>query len=172
MAIEFHCHACGKLVRAPDDAGGKHAKCPACHQSVYVPLPATELDPLPLAPVDESFEREKERLMRETRDLQHRLLHERDLPADAVRPPSPAAGASEAFPQAIDIETVVIEYAICMADGNLEEANELAALIRKNRKAADDYIQRLMVDEILPPQLSRIPRPVLMGFFKQLREKK
>ena len=39
MSIEIHCDHCGKLIKAPDDAGGQRGKCPYCHQSVYVPAP-------------------------------------------------------------------------------------------------------------------------------------
>lgn len=30
MAIEFGCGECGKLLRVPDDAAGKQARCPSC----------------------------------------------------------------------------------------------------------------------------------------------
>jgi len=65
----------------------------------------------------------------------------------------------------------VIEYAQAMAAGKLEEAEQLAADIRRNMDKANDVIQRLMTDEILPEPLAEIPRPVLVGFFKQLKAK-
>jgi len=167
MAIEFHCYHCGKLVRAPDDAGGRHGKCPACHQSVYIPMPPEQIEPLELAPVDETEERERERLLRETRELQRRLLSERE-PADLAGAAAPGSGGG-ALPPELDMETLVIEYVEAMAAGELAQAEELAADIRADMKAAEEVIQRLTLDEIPPQRLAGIPRAVLVGFLKQLR---
>ena len=51
MAITFHCEHCGKKIEAPNSAGGKWGKCPACHNKLYVPdlYPDEELK---LAPID------------------------------------------------------------------------------------------------------------------------
>jgi uncharacterized RDD family membrane protein YckC len=40
MAIELSCTGCGRTLRVGDDAGGKHARCPACGQVSRVPEPA------------------------------------------------------------------------------------------------------------------------------------
>lgn len=170
MSIEFHCNHCGKLVRAPDDAGGKHGKCPSCHQSVYIPLPSDQVEPLEIAPVDEAEERERARLLKESQDLQRRLLNERDLPTGMGAAPPPSS-AGQVMPPRLDMETLVIEYAQAMAAGNLEQAEQLAADIRTDMKTAEDVMQRLMLDELPPKRLAKIPRPVLVGFFKQLRRK-
>jgi len=37
MSIEFHCSSCQRLLRVPDDSGGKKAKCPDCGQVVEIP---------------------------------------------------------------------------------------------------------------------------------------
>ncbi len=47
MPIEFRCTECGKLLRTPDDAAGKQAKCPACGALVAVPEPAAAPPPPP-----------------------------------------------------------------------------------------------------------------------------
>ncbi len=170
MPIEFHCNHCGKLVKTGDEHAGKYGRCPSCHQTVYIPTPSDKIELLQIAPLDDRAELERAKLLRETRDLQHKLLREREL-AD-----NPGNRAHVTNPQVlepkIDVETLVIEYALAMADGNLTEAQELAGDIRKNMKAAEDVLQRLTVDEMPPPQLARIPRAVLIGFFKQLRERK
>lgn len=176
MAIEFHCPYCNKQIRTSEEHGGRHGKCPACHQSVYIPTAPEKIEPLKLEPVDESFAREQARLLRETRELQRRLLTERELPGEArgAAAGRPAAtGGTVPAPSGppVDVESLVYEYVICMADGELEEAGELAGQIRRHMKQADDVIQRLVADEIPPAQLARVPRPVLMGFLKQLREK-
>lgn len=43
MPIEFSCPSCGKTLRVPDDAGGKHAKCPNCGTIQVVPGGAASL---------------------------------------------------------------------------------------------------------------------------------
>lgn len=37
MPIEFHCPECGKLLRVPDDAAGKQARCPSCGAVATIP---------------------------------------------------------------------------------------------------------------------------------------
>ncbi len=37
MPIEFRCDDCSKLVRAPDNAAGKRAKCPQCGKLLVIP---------------------------------------------------------------------------------------------------------------------------------------
>ncbi|MEZ6116832.1 MAG: hypothetical protein R3C28_09700 [Pirellulaceae bacterium] len=41
MPIEFHCGACDQLLRVPDTAAGKQAKCPKCGEIVSVPSAST-----------------------------------------------------------------------------------------------------------------------------------
>ncbi len=168
MAIEFHCDHCGKLVRAPDNAGGKRGRCPSCQQSVYIPTPAEAIEPLAVAPEDETEEQQRARLLRETHELERRLLEERELPSGG--PPPPDAAAAIPVPRA-DMETLVVQYAQAMAAGDLEQAEQLEAEIRTDTAAANDVIQRLMSDEIPPAALANIPRPVLMGFFRKLTER-
>jgi len=170
MSIEFHCDHCGKLVRAPDDAGGKHGQCPSCHQSVYIPMPSDQIEPLDLSPVDDAEEHERARLLDESREIQRRLRDEKDLPRGAAAEPPPSA-AGQVLPPKLDMETLVIEYAQAMAAGDLEEAERLAADIRSDMTAAEDVMQRLTLDELPPERLADIPRPVLVAFFKQLHEK-
>jgi hypothetical protein len=172
MPIEFHCEHCGTLVKAPDNAGGKHGKCPSCHQSVYIPDPSVEIEPLALAPEAESEERERERLFRESWELERRVMEERELPASAQEAPIPTAPDGAFQPPPADVETLLIDYARAMADGDLEQAEKLAAEIRQDMQAADDAIQRIVSDEIPPAELARIPHPVLVGFFKRLQSKK
>lgn len=169
MAIEFHCDRCGKLVRTSEEHAGKRGRCPSCHQSVYIPTPADQLEPLDLSPVDESAEERQKRLIDETRDLTQRLLKEKDLPASSA-PTHPVDSMRDILPAHTDVESLVVEYALCMAEGKLADAEEIAADIRRNMAEAERIIERMTLDEIPHPQLSEVPRPVLVGFFKQLRE--
>ena len=165
--IEFHCPFCGKQIRTADEHAGKHGKCPSCHQSVYIPTPEDRIEPLPIAPIDEEFERDRQRLLDETRQLQHRLLHERDLPEERGRPP-PSDDSAPPTP-AVDVEPWVAGYVKARADGALDSAGRLAAQARRHTRELDEVVQRMTADEIPPTALARVPRPVLIGFLKQLR---
>ena len=169
MAIEFHCEHCGRMVKTSDEHAGKRGICPQCHQSVYIPSPAEEIEPLRLAPVDEGAEREHRRLQEEAVRLAEMLRAERDVP-----PEMPKAGP---LPEPLgdvrldrDIETLVADYVLKMAAGKLNEAEDLAREIRANAARADEVIERLSMDELPPPRLAKIPRAVLRGFLKQLRK--
>lgn len=168
MAIEFHCNKCGQMVRAPDDAGGKRGKCPACHQSVYIPTPSDEIEPLDLAPIDEEAEREQERLRREASELQSNLLRERELP-ESAREPALASGANTFLPK-LEPRELVLGYLSAMADGNLQQADAYAAQAARDKSAIDDAITHIFEQDELPEQIAHLPPPVVKAFVKQLRD--
>ena len=172
MAIEFHCEHCGKLVRTSDEHAGKRGKCPGCHQSVYIPSPGDQIELLSIAPLDESEEQRQKRLLDESRDLAQDLMRDREVPPEsAAAPPPPPASLGDARLIKATVEEQLIQYAQRMAKGELAQAEELAVEIRKEMKVANEVIQRLTMDEIPPDDLGDIPRPVLLGFFRQLSEK-
>lgn len=171
MAIEFHCEHCGKHVRAADEHGGKTAKCPSCQQPVYVPEPVKDDEVLKLAPLDPRDEVERARLLRETAELTRKIRTDKETGAEPG-PRRPAAAPDNIPTRDVDVEPLVIEYVQLMAKGDLVAAEELARDIRKHWTAAEAVMQRLTIDEIGHPSLRSIPRPVLVGFFKRLREKK
>ncbi len=168
MAIEFHCDHCGRLVRTSNDNAGKRGKCPHCHLSVYIPTPSEDLEPLRLAPVDEAEQRARERALEESRAVARKLREEREAPP----PEAPKAPAPEPIGDVrlhTDIDELITEYALCMADGRLSEAEDLAVQIRMDMRRADEYIQRVTMDELPPPRLAQIPRALLLGFLKNLQ---
>ena len=57
MSIELHCPKCGKLIRAPENTGGKHGKCPYCQGRVYIPMPYCKEEEILLAPIDAEEDR-------------------------------------------------------------------------------------------------------------------
>ena len=87
MSISFHCEYCNKKIEAPDDAGGKWGKCPSCHKRLYVPG-SEDGEELKLAPIDETEEQKKKRLMAETFHLTQDILQERDVPEESSEPPA------------------------------------------------------------------------------------
>jgi predicted RNA-binding Zn-ribbon protein involved in translation (DUF1610 family) len=56
MPIVFNCSTCGKKVRAPDDAGGKRMRCPACQAIVTVPMEIVEAEEIETPPAAEGYE--------------------------------------------------------------------------------------------------------------------
>jgi len=41
MPIEFRCEHCDKLMRTPDDSGGKKGRCPHCKETTQIPVQST-----------------------------------------------------------------------------------------------------------------------------------
>lgn len=163
MAITFHCNHCGKKVEAQDSAAGKWAKCPACHNKIYVPdLEADE--ELKLAPVDETEEEKKKRLMAETYQLTQDILQEREIPESA-------AGLGRPAPEISDKELTknIIVYLRQMADGDLDDAQKTADSIAPYGRQAIKILDEIALSEMPEPELADIPQQVLSGLIRNLR---
>lgn len=168
MSIEFHCEHCGMLVRTASTNAGKRGKCPGCHQSIYVPTAGEEIEPLELAPIDPEAEASKRRLEEEGRRVAEQLRADRtEIPPESAKTPLPVPTSDPRLE--LDMETLVIEYVLAMADGRLDEAEQYATDIRTDWDAAEDVIQRLTMDDMPPRRLKSIPHAVLVGFLRQLR---
>ncbi|MHC4744403.1 MAG: hypothetical protein ACYS8Z_21020 [Planctomycetota bacterium] len=165
MAIRFHCDHCGKEIKAADSAGGKWGKCPSCHNKLYVPNLNIE-DELTLAPVDESEEENKKRLMAETYALTQDILQERELPEGATR----MSGAMSAMDEK-ELTKNIILYLRQMADGFLEEAEITAATITPNAIQAGKILDTISVSGMPEPELADIAPQVLAGLIRTLRGK-
>jgi LSD1 subclass zinc finger protein len=52
MPIDLVCKSCSRLLRVPDNAAGKHIRCPHCQAISEAPQPAevVEAMPVPMAP--------------------------------------------------------------------------------------------------------------------------
>lgn len=171
MAIEFHCNHCGRLIKTGDEHGGKRGKCPSCHNSVYIPTPSDQIEPLDLAPLDEAAVQEAERQARAAQELASRLRRDQALPEESRTFQTPSAAPDAPAEAHVDMEHLVTDYVECMASGDLEEAEELKSQIRRRPREADETIDRILADEMPPAALQDVPRPVLAGFLKQLRGK-
>ena len=175
MAIEFHCNFCGKLVRAPEEAGGKKGKCPTCQTILYVPMPATAVEELDLAPIDEYEERRRRQMEEQARAAERALLKEKQIaPEGAVPkgnidlpPPPPPVDIGSADTDE-DVEFLIIEWVRSMADGDLGDADRSMMQLRKS-KAAKQLANKLAMQEPPPAGLQDVPRPVLNRYFKMLQ---
>jgi hypothetical protein len=163
MPIRLHCDHCGKKIEAPDNAGGKWGKCPACHNKVYVPEPVAD-DELKLAPIDETEEERRKRLMRESYELTKDILHE-DAPAAAE--PGPGSAAPEISEE--ELTNRVIHYLRLMADGDLDEAQKTADRIAPHRRQAIAVLDSLARSDAPDPELEDIPQQVLSGLIRNMR---
>jgi DNA-directed RNA polymerase subunit RPC12/RpoP len=162
MSITFHCDHCSRKVEAQDSAAGKWAKCPACHNKIYVPDLRGD-EELELAPIDESDEERKKRLMAETYQLTQDILQEREIPL--------APGMSAHAPEISDKELTkrIILYLRQMADGELDEAQKTADLIAPYGPQATEILDQISVSQIPEPELADVPPHVLSGLIRNLR---
>jgi hypothetical protein len=166
MPIVFHCESCKKKIQAPDGSGGKYAPCPHCKHRVYIPMPqsALEGEELKLAPLDESEEEKRQRMMRETYALQLNLLKQKEVPEGADL----AAAA-----QMDDRELLkhLIIYLRQMADGQISDAQKTAEKIMQNKRKAAAILDRIAMSDMPEPELADIPPNVLAKLIKTFRAK-
>lgn len=160
MSIELHCPQCQKLIRAPDNAGGRRGKCPYCGGSVYIPTPPDEDEEFELAPIDDTDEQLAKQLRRESSQYAAVVGRGTD-PGDADEStPDSAGGVAEL---ASEIEAFVI----AMRDSQLDEADAVSDRLKESRAEARQCIQEMLAKEQLP-QVSDVPPPVVQGFLKTL----
>ncbi len=169
MAIRFHCDYCGKKIEAPDSAGGKWGKCPACHKKLYVPgLDSGE--ELKLAPIDTTAEEREKQLMAETHKLTQDILQERIIPEGVAEMAKPDETAGLIFGVSNkELTKYIVMYLRQMADGELAEAKEVEALIEPHNVQAVDILDKIALGEILEPELADIPQQVISGLIRTLR---
>ena len=169
MSIELHCPQCAKLIRAPDDAGGKHGKCPYCECKIYIPTPSDDGETIQLAPIDEQELKREAELRREAIAMESQVAHESaKLPPESGAPPRAAQSQPTETPgEVIDTVAQVQRFLIAMRDSKLDQADQAVALLKRGGERSLDFVQGLLVDEI-PPQVENVPPPVLTGFLKTL----
>ena len=164
MPIKLHCDHCGKRIEAPDNAGGKWGKCPACHNKVYVPQPVNSDDVLELAPIDETEEEKKKRLQREAFEITKDILGDSVVAEEPPEPGRPAQEISEA-----KLNNYIIRYLRQMADGDLDEAQTTADRIVPHRQQAIVILDGMARSDTPDPELEDIPQQVLSGLVRNLR---
>jgi hypothetical protein len=166
MPIVFHCESCKKKIQAPDGSGGKYAPCPHCKHRVYIPMPksALEGEELRLAPIDETEEQQRERLMKETYALQATLLKQKEIPEGADL--AAAAGMDDR-----ELLKYIIIYLRQMADSQIQDAQKTAEKIMQNKKKAAVLLDRIATSDMPEPELADVPPGVLAKLIKTFRAK-
>jgi len=163
MSIKFHCDHCNKKIEAQDSAGGKWAKCPSCHNKIYVPAPDTG-EAIKLSPVNEAEEVRERQLMNETYQLTQDILQERETPRGS-------AGGAEMEVDEKELTKNIILYLRQMSDGELEKAEQALTFISPFSYQAEKVIEQLAISEIPEPELAKIPQQVLAGLIRDLLSK-
>lgn len=165
MAITFCCGYCGKKIEAPDSAGGKWGKCPACHNKLYVPSPGSSDEELKLAPINEEDDTRQKQLMNETFKLTQDILLEREGPGEATDVAPVYEGSNE------QLRKNIITYLWQTANGELEQAQITADSIIPYGEEAIKIIDKIALSEIPEPELANVPPQVLSGLIRELRAK-
>ena len=176
MAIEFHCEHCNRLIRAPKSEAGQPGKCPYCKGRNYIPLPSDETGELSLAPLDEDYERHRRRAAAEDAATQRKLLQERDTSrTKRGRPPlhRPAvSGSASPAPTTLShkqLTTSIVEFIEAMSSGTLDKAEKISTRLAPHRAAVNQILDDMLTQDLAGYGLPTLPRPVLLGFLKQLR---
>ena len=165
MSIELHCQQCQKLIRAPDNAGGKRGKCPYCGNNVYIPTPSDGSEEIGIAPIDQEEERRAEELRREAIQYAARVDHATD--AGKADDRSAGAGVPQPPGEVVDLNAEVETFVVAMRDSKLDEADAAAARLKRTGTRARDHVQGLLMDQ-MPLQVEGVPDPVVRGFLKAL----
>jgi DNA-directed RNA polymerase subunit RPC12/RpoP len=167
MTISFHCESCKKKIKAPDEAGGKWGKCPYCTHRCYVPLPKSDDEPeLKLAPIDDAEETHMTDLMRQTRELSQKILHERQALED-----TPGEDPNEHKAIEKDIIKKSILYLRQMADGELQQAEKTFEQLRRHKKPSLRILSAMARAERPEPELSDIADNILQGLIRDASTK-
>ncbi len=170
MAIILHCEYCGKKIEAAESAGGKWGKCPACHNRLYVPSSHSG-EGLKLAPIDVTAEEREKQLMAETHKITQDILQEREVPEGANETVGPIVTAGPVFEMSErELTKYIIKYIRLMADGELYEAQRVAALIAPHSAQVVVILDKIALSEIPEPELADISQLALSGSIRALRD--
>ncbi len=162
MSIELHCPQCGKLIRAPDDAGGRRGKCPNCKNSVYIPMPPAPEEEIKLAPIDPEEERREQEARREATRYAASVDHTAEASAGGVGKDTPTTSDAGELTDHVEV------FLRAMHGSKLDDADAAATRLKSAGPAARKHVEGLLADAD-PPPIEGIPPPLVLGFLKQLR---
>lgn len=178
MSIEFHCEHCNKLVKAPDEVGGRSGKCPHCQGTNYIPSP--EAGEIPLEPMDEDFERHRQQSAAEDFAYQRKIMSDRTPPREGARgakggpgrSPRPMQSEPKEALSAKQMSSMIVAFISAMATGSLPKADEISNRLRPHSAKVNAILDDMLTaSNIAGYGLPTLPKPVLNGFVKQLRAK-
>ncbi len=152
------------LIRAPDGAGGRRGKCPHCGRKMYIPMAESDIEAIPLAPVDEHEEAHDAKLRREATAYTAAIDHASErIPGPAGK----AASQGAASVDTVDVADEVMRFMLAMRDSKLEAADQCVKRLTIAGSKSAEYVNGLMLDE-LPLRVENVPPPLVQGFLKTL----
>ena len=164
MTVTFRCGKCHKEVKADDSTAGKRGKCPFCGESSYIPMKVSEEEVIPLSPLDEEAERDREKeiesLMVQERELIHELGGGPEMPLEHKDDLS-----SE------DLHHFVVNFCMDMYNGRLDRAERHVREMKKLKFTALEAVEDFRSGKATEMVLDVIPKRVLKGFLAELRDK-
>lgn len=180
--IEFHCEHCNKVIKARDEEGGQQGKCPHCKGVNYIPLAEADSGEIPLAPLDMDEERRIRRAAAEDFALQRKLREERAAPGEPGRrrprsidvSPTPSAPRPSNVGSISDkqVNSLVVQYIEAMAGGNLEKAESIASQLQPHKDMVQATLNEITSSGSANAYgLPTLPKPVLLGFVRQLQSR-
>jgi DNA-directed RNA polymerase subunit M/transcription elongation factor TFIIS len=131
MSISVNCPSCGKLLKAPDSAAGKLAKCPNCEAKVRIPEAILEAEPVPL-PSQEAEPESDDEFLSGIKGLKDHQFGEA-LPS---RKPCPQCG-----------EMIVATAAKCRYCGEIFDP-KLKRKAKASRRSSDDDADMSTMDYV------------------------
>lgn len=179
MEIEYRCEHCNKLVKAPEGSGGRTGKCPHCGGPSYIPRDVGEDGEIPLVPLDEEGERRRQQAVREDAEIQRRLLKENATPGEGRGKgrsgrqslgTSPTPTVAKKLPVK-DINLAIVSFVEAMSRGELDRCEKLAGQLSPCKAQVETVLDEMLGQDLTGYGLPTLPRPVLLGFLKQLRSK-
>jgi hypothetical protein len=123
--------------------------------------------------LDEDDEAKRRKEAMEAAAYQRSLLHERTAPGEKGGKPSPAGkpGASGGFVSPTKhVTSLIVAYVEAMSSGKLEKAEAVASELRPQKATVVSILDEMARDDLGMYGLPALPKPVLMGFLKQLRQ--
>jgi hypothetical protein len=130
-----------------------------------------------LAPLDEEDERRRRQAAAEDAAYQRKLLEDRDAPGEKPARRREMSSSSQRSaekpaaerPSSKQMTRFVVQYLEALSGGQLPRAEELVAEMIKNKSQVLPILDAMETEDLAAYGLPALPRPVLMGFLKQLR---
>jgi len=167
VPVKFHCGKCGKLIKAPDEAGGRRGKCPYCQQSVYIPSPPEEIDDIPLSPIDEGDVQRRDKLTNEADEL----LADIGRDDEGVPDEAPAVGGGAATTGGADLSHLILQAVQALQASELDRLDQVIAQLKRQGGQANARVQAMILDELPPAEFENCPTALYKGFLRTILEK-
>jgi len=122
-----------------------------------IPQPAEVREEIPLAPEEPPAEQD-----RRDQETPGQLSQEKRSGDDEGATKKTVSAGQK-------MESLIVAYAQALADGAIERADQISGQLASYGAPAAEAVERMMLEQLPRPELAKLPKPVLLGFLKQLR---